>query len=120
LARGVLAATCRTMSQQLRRSALRSVASCVGDIANIDGKLECNQRGVPGGAYLETCTAAAMHDDTLTTSCRTIDNRGGRADREAAVHAQARGTRRGADVRAGTSASPPGPRTRTRSTMWPV
>jgi len=75
LEHGGLTATCRTMDQQLRVSSLRSVASCVDDIANIDGQLACNRRGVPGGSYRQTCVGAAMQGDTLSARCRTIDGR---------------------------------------------
>jgi hypothetical protein len=39
-----LAATCRTRKQRAQRTSLANVDRCVGDIANIDGKLRCNTR----------------------------------------------------------------------------
>lgn len=72
---GVLTATCLTMNQQPRRSSLASVASCVDDIANIDGQLTCNRRRIPAGSYRQTCTGATMNGGTLSASCRTIDGR---------------------------------------------
>jgi CVNH domain len=75
MSHGALTATCLTMNQQPRRSSLASIASCVGDIANIDGQLMCNRRRIPAGSYRQTCTGATMNGDTLSASCRTIDGR---------------------------------------------
>ena len=49
---------------------------CTGDIANIDGYLECrggyNQAFLPSGSYLNSCTSCSADSRSLECQCRGI------------------------------------------------
>jgi hypothetical protein len=71
-AHGTLTATCRTVDQRPRRSSLNEIGLCNGDIANNDGRLQCNRGKLPPGSYLQSCSHAEVRGRTLVASCRTV------------------------------------------------
>jgi hypothetical protein len=74
-----LTAVCRTRDGQFRQTMLGNIDRCVGDIANVDGRLRCNygtpQPSLPGGSYQQSCTNIGVGGNTLTATCRTIKGR---------------------------------------------
>lgn len=51
---------------------------CVGDIANIDGNIQCERRqhrpSIPRGSYLQSCNSCSA--DRYVLSCQCLDRRG--------------------------------------------
>jgi len=93
--RGRLTAVCRDRDGQYRQSALADVDRCVGDIANVDGRLRCSygpgrpqpggpgwgqpggpgRPSLPGGSYQQSCGDIGLNGDTLVATCRTMKGR---------------------------------------------
>jgi|SRR6185437_11216618 hypothetical protein len=77
--RGRLTAVCRTRDGQFQQTTLGNVDRCVGDIANVEGRLRCQygapQSSLPGGSYRQTCTNIGISRDMLTATCRTMKGR---------------------------------------------
>ena len=83
----VLSAQCRTRNGNWNFTNLRDFRNCEGDIANIDGRLQCtgnwddgnnddnddndNDGGwLPRGSYRDTCRNEEVQGATLTAECR--------------------------------------------------
>jgi hypothetical protein len=78
-----LVAVCRDRDGVFRRTKLPEARSCVGDIGNNDGRLQCQYGGGPGGgfggpsrsgrvppgSYLQSCGRVTMNGDTLVAVC---------------------------------------------------
>jgi hypothetical protein len=68
-----LTATCKDRNQRLAApSTLQNFASCINDIANIDGHLTC---AVPLGGYLQSCVDAKVVWNNLTATCKDFNLR---------------------------------------------
>lgn len=83
----VLSAQCRTRNGNWNFTNLRDYRNCSGDIANIDGRLQCtsgwddgnnndddDNGWVPRGSYRDTCRNEEVQGGTLTAECQ--DRRG--------------------------------------------
>ncbi len=82
--RGRLTAVCRRRDGSFQQSSLADVGRCVGDIANIDGRLRCNYgpggpggpaRPLPGGSYQQSCSNIGLNGNTLVATCKTMKGR---------------------------------------------
>ncbi|HEY6971667.1 MAG TPA: CVNH domain-containing protein [Candidatus Angelobacter sp.] len=73
-----LRARCETVDGQWRDTSLDGYNSCIGDIVNDNGQLECTRRGgrtVPNGTYAQTCRQIYVRGDFLRAQCETRDGR---------------------------------------------
>ena len=73
-----LQARCQAGDGGWRDTGLDNFGSCVGEIVNDDGRLECTRRGgwsVPRGSYTETCREIYLRGDTLRAHCQNRDGR---------------------------------------------
>jgi CVNH domain len=69
-----LYARCRNTDNRWIDTSLDDVYRCVGDITNINGRLECARgRGLPQGDYAQTCRDINMRFNTLYARCKTAD-----------------------------------------------
>jgi hypothetical protein len=67
-----LYARCRNRDNRWENTSLDDVYRCVGDIANVDGRLECAKgHGQPAGDYGQTCRDIRMRFNTLYARCQT-------------------------------------------------
>ena len=67
-----LYAKCKTMDNRWVDTSLDDVYRCVGDITNINGRLECAKgRGTPAGDYTETCRDIRMRLNSIYARCKT-------------------------------------------------
>ncbi|HEY1797784.1 MAG TPA: CVNH domain-containing protein [Stellaceae bacterium] len=84
--RGRLTAVCRQRDGSFRQSQLPDVDRCVGDIANVDGRLRCHYgagapfpggpaRPLPGGSYQQSCSNIGLNGNTLVASCKAMNGR---------------------------------------------
>jgi hypothetical protein len=79
--RNRLTAVCRGRDGQWRQTTLANIDRCVGDIANVDGRLRCNYApaapapSLPGGSYQQSCTNIGINGNMLTATCRTMKGR---------------------------------------------
>jgi hypothetical protein len=84
--RGRLTAVCKRRDGQFQQSALADIHRCVGDIANVDGRLRCSYgpsrpnpgppgRPLPGGSYQQSCSDVGLNGNTLVATCRTAKGR---------------------------------------------
>ena len=77
--RNRLTAVCRTRDGQWQQTTLADIDRCIGDIANIDGRLRCNYgappSSLPGGSYRQSCTDIGVRGNVLAATCRTIKGR---------------------------------------------
>lgn len=85
--RGRLTAVCRRRDGSFQQSSLGDVGRCVGDIANVDGRLRCNYgpggpmpgpgrpQPVPGGSYQQSCSNIGLNGSTLVATCKTMKGR---------------------------------------------
>ncbi len=76
--RGRLTAVCKRRDGQFQQSTLADVDRCVGDIANVDGRLRCSYgpaRPLPGGSYQQSCGNIGLNGNTLVATCRTMKGR---------------------------------------------
>ena len=80
--RGMLRARCQTVSGAWQSTLLQGWESCSGDIANIDGQLQCRREpervslwSVPSGSYLRTCEDVEVHGTYLSATCQRMDGR---------------------------------------------
>ena len=65
-----LHANCTTFDQSSNATSLPFAESCVGVISNVNGVLACTG---PTGSYAETCSDASVSGQTLSATCRKID-----------------------------------------------
>ena len=76
-----LSATCRTRWGGENFTTLRNYHDCDGDIANVNGRLQCvhddddDDDWVPRGSYRETCRDEAVEGDTLQAECEDRNGR---------------------------------------------
>src|SRR5215469_4423291 len=73
-----LRASCQTSDGRWVDTRLDSYNSCVGDIVNDEGRLECTRGGgrqVPQGTYSQTCRQIYVQGDTLRAQCQARDGR---------------------------------------------
>ena len=69
-----LVAKCQKVDNHWRDTSLDDVYRCVGDIANLDGRLQCSRTPTrPAGDYAETCRDVRMRVNTLYAKCKTMD-----------------------------------------------
>ena len=69
-----LVAKCQKVDNHWRDTSLDDVYRCVGDIANLDGRLQCSRTPArPAGDYAETCRDIRMRVNTLYAKCKTMD-----------------------------------------------
>ena len=69
-----LVAKCQKVDNHWRDTSLDDVYRCVGDIANLDGRLQCSRTPTrPAGDYAETCRDIRMRVNTLYAKCKTMD-----------------------------------------------
>lgn len=71
-----LSARCQDTYGEWRQTSLDSFRSCVGDIVNDDGRLQCTRSGgrsVPRGTYAETCRQIYVRGDALRAQCKSRD-----------------------------------------------
>jgi CVNH domain len=76
VSRNQLRALCQNSSGNWVNSNLDNYGSCVGDIVNDNGQLECTRsgaRGVPRGDYAQTCRNIYVRGDTLRAQCQRQD-----------------------------------------------
>lgn len=76
----VLSASCRTRNGDWNFTTLRDYRNCEGDIANINGRLQCSWRDddddndgddwLPRGSYRDSCRNAEVTGGTLAAECR--------------------------------------------------
>ena len=90
-----LRARCKNTYDQWVNTSLDYVSQCTGDIANVDGQLQCNTGGdggryrdrdrggyggnggygnAPSGSYTQTCRDIQVRGNTLRATCQTTDN----------------------------------------------
>jgi len=66
-----LAANCRPLIGTRLASTLPNINTCMSDILNFNGRLECSKgKATPGGSYLRTCSAAYVSGNTLFAICK--------------------------------------------------
>ncbi len=78
-----LSATCRTRNGGDNHTTLRNYNDCDGDIANVNGRLQCvypdddenNEDRAPRGSYRETCRDVNVEGSTLQAECRDHNGR---------------------------------------------
>ena len=69
-----LVARCQKADSHWRDTTLDDVYRCVGDIANVDGRLVCQKNAArPAGDYAETCRDIRMRFNSLYARCKTED-----------------------------------------------
>src|SRR5260370_6250688 len=67
-------ARCEKADGNWRDTSLDDVYRCVGDIANVDGRLVCQKAaGPPQGDYARTCRDIRMRFNSLYARCQTRD-----------------------------------------------
>lgn len=73
-----LRASCQTSDGRWVDTTLDGYNSCVGDIVNDEGRLECTRGGgrqVPQGTYTQTCRQIYVQGDTLRAQCQDRNGR---------------------------------------------
>ena len=78
----MLYARCQTISGTWQHTRLYRWESCMGDIANIDGELQCQREperasywSVPAGSYRSTCEDVQTYGSDLSATCQRRDGR---------------------------------------------
>lgn len=66
-----LSASCKTREGGVNSTSLDDTSHCIGDIANMAGKLRCS-RGAspPGGSYTQSCQDIYVDNGDLHANCR--------------------------------------------------
>ena len=70
----VLNASCQNAGGGWVKTSLNDVYRCTGDIANVNGSLQCDQsKGLPAGDYAASCRDMRMRFGWLYARCQTSD-----------------------------------------------
>ena len=69
-----LYASCQNAGGSWAKTSLADVYRCTGDIANVNGSLQCDQsKGLPAGDYAASCRDMRMRFGWLYARCQTSD-----------------------------------------------